>query len=356
MRNILLLLILIVISSYSSIEKSSRITCDAEQVINSKFKGVSSSNRFTSVLFDAAYLKSSEHSKSGKYSVKLTKQNPYGFTYQIKKVKAGEHFRVSTWRYSSNTSGILVVSALNSNDLFVSQNNSNGNTVGQWEELSFEFNVPSTADNQDIKVFVYNVDTVNPIYFDDLFIEYRVVNPSPSNAAVTEFIDKRDNKKYKIVKIGKDWWMAENLNYHLDDSCRCYNDIHENCSKYGRLYTYNAAINACPDGWRLPSDADWKNLERSIGMDENEIEKYGWRGKSEAQKLLEFGSSGFNGYLTGTYDRKFYYQFVSSYYWTSTQIDDSSAWCREISKPLSIGRFKDNKRMLFSVRCILNQE
>ncbi len=354
LKNVSALFFTFLLCACLKIEKPNSISCDAEQSLDTKLKGVSSSNRFASDLMDGAYLKSKERAKSGIYAIKLTPQNPYGFTYQINNVKAGEHFKVSVWRHRSNSNGSLVVSAPNVNDLFIAQSISNGNLSGNWEELCFDFFVPSLANAQDIKVFAWSNDTVNPIFFDDLCIEYLSEKPPKITAPRFVFIDKRDNKKYDAVKIGKDWWMAENLNFALNASCRCYDDAPQNCTKYGRLYDFNAALKACPEGWRLPTDEDWKNLERSLGMKENELDKYGWRVLNETQKLMEFGSSGFKGYLTGTFDKKFYYLFVSSYYWTASQINDSSAWCREISKRISIGSFKDNKRMRFSVRCILN--
>ncbi len=94
-------------------------------------------------------------------------------------------------------------------------------------------------------------------------------------------IDGRDNQSYATKQYGDQCWFVENLNigtridgdYHqLDDSIIqkfCYDDLESNCDNgYGGLYQWTEAMNydtsttqgICPDGWHIPTDAEWTVL------------------------------------------------------------------------------------------------
>ena len=59
--------------------------------------------------------------------------------------------------------------------------------------------------------------------------------------------DERDGQKYAVIKIADRLWFAENLNFETGNSS-CPEGDNRNCSKYGRLYTRDDALRACPSG------------------------------------------------------------------------------------------------------------
>ena len=97
---------------------------------------------------------------------------------------------------------------------------------------------------------------------------------APSASMSRVFVDPRDAERYRIVTIGDQEWMAENLRFASAGESRCYEDEAANCERFGRLYRWPAAVEACPERWRLPSEDDWQHLERHLGVPEAELDEH----------------------------------------------------------------------------------
>lgn len=197
-------------------------------------------------------------------------------------------------------------------------------------------------------------------------------------------IDSRDSKKYKTAVIGNQIWMAENLAY-LPEVCpeflncgywvydfsgtntqTAYNI--ENYNKYGVLYNYETALSICPEGWHLPSDNEWKQLEMALGMDSDAVDQAGYRGNDigallKSKNGWNYGvsgtnESGFNAYPGGLryYSDGPYYRInESGYWWTSSSDDSNQAYYRKLNyQSNQIYRSVWFKSFGFSVRCVKN--
>jgi uncharacterized protein (TIGR02145 family) len=308
--------------------------------------------------FSNADRKTSKFSRSGAYCSELTSKSPYGMTYTIKNAKPKERFYITVWRNKINSQGCLITSAENIDHLYLVEGNTNGIYDKDWEELSMDLLIPSTVKNEDVKIFVTNMNSDSSVYYDDLCIEYLGYY---DRAPIIEknFVDARDGNIYPVVKIGNQWWTAKNLCFNgKDHESYVYGNADSSESQLGRLYSWKGAMEAIPEGWNLASDNDWKTLEHFLGMSESILDKYGNRGGNITTKLREYAETGFDAKLTGAGSDSvvpaYYNLYRAGYFWTSTEIDSGHAWCREINHWTDIGRFKDSKEMKFSVRCVKN--
>ena len=205
-----------------------------------------------------------------------------------------------------------------------------------------------------------------------------------------------DGNIYKIVQIGNQIWMAENLKVtHYNDGSEIptgysnsewadldgtetgayavYNDDPSNTDVYGNLYNWYVVEDergVCPAGWNVPTDDEIKELEMYLGMSQVEADDADWRGTNEGSKLAgmadlwndgnlvnnpEFGTSGFNllpgGYRNG--NGNYYGMGYNGYFWSSTEGNDYLACYRLLDYVTSeVSRYLNNSRGGFSVRCI----
>lgn len=186
---------------------------------------------------------------------------------------------------------------------------------------------------------------------------------SSSNSEKTEisygnFTDERDNQVYKTIKIGNQVWMAENLNYKAENSY-CYDDKDSYCDRYGRLYVWNSAVNACPEGWHLPTKAEWKTLFDFVGGDDVAGEKLkssdgstNWYKKSSDAYGFSFlpnggrydmGDDGGIAYYSAGYEGKM---------WSSTEEDPGTAFMFQFGDDNKLTWIADPSQNAFGVRCL----
>ena len=166
-----------------------------------------------------------------------------------------------------------------------------------------------------------------------------------------------DGNVYKTVKIGNQWWMAENLKVTRNpkgQSIRSYfyDDDPASYGKYGRLYTWDVAMDAAsqenaqgiaPDGWHIPSDDDWQELLETMGGEDR-----------VAENIKVDGSSGFNAYLSGGADFRGNYLYFNKYamFWSSTAAGKDRAFHVGISNENRWDKFAAKKNARIHIRCI----
>jgi uncharacterized protein (TIGR02145 family) len=227
-----------------------------------------------------------------------------------------------------------------------------------------------------------------------------VVDPAnpPRLASAGSFVDTRDSREYRWVRIGSQKWMAENLVYgpKLPDaedlgkpvappkkaakkgkkakkevikapvfnSPWCYQNDPENCLLMGRLYDLKTAQSSCPVGWKLPSNQDWKILEKTIGLDTiflNETAMRGAVGAKLKAKTNWLGSSagtdefGMSIIPSGlrTAEGQYLDAESNANFWADADAANATqAYFRTFSNGAGIGRYQAETSNGLSVRCI----
>ncbi len=177
----------------------------------------------------------------------------------------------------------------------------------------------------------------------------------------------QNGNPFKIITIGKQLWMAENLNVDkfrngdpipevrtieewmsagkMKQPAWCYyNNDPAYEHKYGRLYNWYAITDPrglAPEGWSIPDDEDWFELTEYLGGPElagpKLKSKDGWNNNQSGTN-----SSGFNGLPGGYRDNEGKYVGIGEdgMWWSSTEHENDDSWYTYVSENA------------FNVRCI----
>lgn len=162
--------------------------------------------------------------------------------------------------------------------------------------------------------------------------------------SVFSFTDSRDGRSYTAFRIRNYEWMGENLRFKTAKSF-CYDTKDMGCKDFGRLYTWEEAVTACPPGWHLPNRAEWDSLIVWTGGD-----------KKTGYALAYSDSLGFNmkfGYPPNQNGR-YSGGNVQASYWSSDSYTSSTAWVYYFLKeklPLSFTNYF-SKNYGMSCRCV----
>jgi len=167
-------------------------------------------------------------------------------------------------------------------------------------------------------------DNINRKKLIDLIASLDKKDISNKSAKANVFVDQRDGQSYKTVNLAGNTWFAEDLRFDVGKGSFYPNDTKRHMSSYGRLYTWWAANDACPPGWRLPSSEEWKELILFYGGYMEEVkffpERRGADLKGAYKTLTRGGKAGFYASKAGAcYNGKRFEGFRSwGSYWSSS--------------------------------------
>lgn len=201
--------------------------------------------------------------------------------------------------------------------------------------------------------------------------------------------DTRDGRLYKIIKLGDQVWMAENLNANvftdgtaipqvidasawsqLNIGAWCwYGNISSNGDVYGKLYNWYTVMGIhnvesltnlskrkklCLSGWHIPTDAEWTVLVNYLGKNAgSKLKTDGWpKTKSKTDSI---SLSGFNALPGGSRNLIGSFEGLAEdgYWWSATEYDNGFAWNRSLFYDSgSFTRYVISNVYGYSVRCI----
>lgn len=126
---------------------------------------------------------------------------------------------------------------------------------------------------------------------DSLLVAFNKKNISENGEYMTDF---RDGQKYQIIVFNNKAWMKQNLAFSISTPKQCLAEDELFCKKYGRFYNHKEALKACPKGWHLPRDSEWRDFIKWATPDWNNLGKGGcklWDGYCESNSTGHYWSA-----------------------------------------------------------------
>jgi uncharacterized protein (TIGR02145 family) len=265
----------------------------------------------------------------------------------------------------ADTSAILDVSAQNKGVLFPRMN-----TV----QL---LNIKGPA----IGLIVMNTDSLRFYFFDGNAWRAMSDEIKSINGCGNSFVYQ--GKNYSTIQIGTQCWMKQNMNAgtringnvpQTDNGIiekHCYNDVEDSCDIYGGLYQWNEMMQylttestrgICPEGYHIPSSAEWDILANYLGgpsvaggkMKETGI-RYWISPNTGATNSSRFCDKGAGTYRPAGYNY-FYLIREAGIFWTSTMNGGYNVWRRDTNySTIDISPYSCEPYHSFSVRCLKDQ-
>ena len=196
----------------------------------------------------------------------------------------------------------------------------------------------------------------------------------------TQTVTDYDGNIYKTIKISNQIWMTENLrSTHYSDGTPIqnfvYNNDTTNVRTYGRLYRWAAAMRnasssnlnpsqvqgASPEGWHIPSDAEWQELINYLGGESvagGKLKETGFLHWNSANTGAT-NESGFNALPTGWFDFTGNFMGIGDgcFFRTATAPNSYAAYCRELrNSNASITKVNLHPNDATPIRCVKNAE
>lgn len=214
---------------------------------------------------------------------------------------------------------------------------------------------------------------MTPNYKSTIRTSFLIISIYITVFAYSQTVTDIDGNIYNTVEIGTQIWLQSDMKVlHYPDGSPIievwsYNDNDSLANIYGRLYTWDAAMNystvektqgICPNGWHIPSDDEWSTLGNFLGGDLIAGGKLKESGSTHwnSPNIGATNESGFTALPAGEYDDT-HYQFLNLYnvIWSSTEASSSYAKYRYLSNESeSLNTYTYFKDFRYSTRCIKN--